>query len=143
MFSDPDNPTAKGINLYWNYEKFLRFEESKIHSMLGATGAIYAIRRALYSPVPRQVVLDDMYIPLRIIQQGYRAVIDGAAKAYDEVASSPKEEHRRKARTLFGNYQIFGLFPGLFNPFQSPVAIQLFSHKFLRVIVPFLMIKKL
>ncbi len=140
IFSDKDNPTAKGINLYWNYEKFLRFQESKIHSMLGATGAIYAIRRELYTPVPREVVLDDMFIPLKIIQQGFRAVIDGAAKAYDEVASSPKEEHRRKARTLYGNYQIFGLFKGLFNPFKSPVALQFFSHKFLRVMVPFMMI---
>lgn len=140
IFSEKDNPTAKGINLYWNYEKFLRFEESKIHSMLGATGAIYAIRRELYTPVPREVVLDDMFIPLKIIQKGFRAVIDGSAKAYDEVASSPKEEHRRKARTLYGNYQIFGLFPDLFNPFKSPVAIQLFSHKFLRVAAPFMMI---
>lgn len=140
IFSEKDNPTAKGINLYWNYEKFLRFEESKIHSMLGATGAIYAIRRELYTPVPREVVLDDMFIPLKIIQKGFRAVIDGSAKAYDEVASSPREEHRRKARTLCGNYQIFGLFPDLFNPFKSPVAIQFFSHKFLRVAVPFFMI---
>lgn len=139
MFTDRDNPTAQGINLYWKYEKFLRFEESKIHSMLGATGAIYAIRRELYTPVPPQVVLDDMFIPLKIIEKGFRAVIDGSAKAYDEVASSPKEEHRRKARTLYGNYQIFGLFPDLFNPLTSPVAFQFFSHKFLRVIVPFLM----
>jgi hypothetical protein len=56
------------------------------------------------------------------------------------VADSPREEHRRKARTLFGNYQIFWVFRDLFNPFKSPIAFQLFSHKFLRVLMPFFMI---
>ncbi|MCA9404305.1 MAG: glycosyltransferase family 2 protein [Candidatus Omnitrophica bacterium] len=140
MFSRKEGATARGINLYWNYEKFMRKCESRIHSMLGATGAVYAIRKALYPTVPVEVVLDDVYIPLKIVQQGYRAIFDGEAKAYDEVADSPREEYRRKARTLFGNWQVFRIFIGLFNPFTSPVAVQFFSHKFLRVAAPFLLI---
>lgn len=135
-----EGATAKGVNLYWNYEKFIRKQESQLHSMLGATGAIYAINRSLFVPIPANIVLDDMYVPLQIIRKGYRAVFDESAKAYDRPADSPREEHRRKIRTLFGNYQIFGLFADLFNPFSSPVAVQIFSHKFLRVIVPFLLI---
>ena len=140
MFSTKEGSTSKGINLYWNYEKFLRSQESQIHSMLGATGAIYAMRKELYVPIPVNVVLDDMYVPLKVIEKGYRAIFDGSAKAYDEIAESPKEEYRRKARTLYGNYQIFGIFPNLFNPFTSPVAFQLFSHKLLRVLVPIFMV---
>jgi poly-beta-1,6-N-acetyl-D-glucosamine synthase len=132
--------TAKGINLYWKYEKFLRYCESQVHSMLGATGAIYAIRRELFNPIPQNVVLDDMFVPLKIIQKGFRAIFDPNAKAYDIVADNPKEEYRRKARTLYGNYQIFCLFSNLFNPLNSPIALQLFSHKFLRVVAPFLLI---
>lgn len=132
--------TAKGVNLYWNYEKFIRKHESRIHSMLGATGAIYAIRRELFVPIPTRVVLDDMYVPLQIIRKGYRAIFDESAKAYDQAADSPREEHRRKTRTLFGNYQIFRIFPDLFNPLRSPIAIQLFSHKLLRVLIPFFLI---
>ena len=108
--------------------------------MLGATGAIYAIRKSLYVPAPAKVVLDDMYIPFKIIEKGYRAVFDETAHAFDRAAHSSGEEYSRKARTLYGNYQIFLLFSGLFNPMKSPIAIQLFSHKFLRVIVPFLML---
>jgi poly-beta-1,6-N-acetyl-D-glucosamine synthase len=132
--------TAKGINLYWNYEKFLRSCESQVHSMLGATGAIYAIRRELFTPIPESVVLDDMFVPLKIIQKGFRAILDPNAKAYDVVADNPKQEYRRKVRTLYGNYQIFYHFGNLFNPLTSPIAFQLFSHKFLRVIAPFLLI---
>lgn len=140
MFSQKEGGTARGINLYWNYEKFMRNCESRIHSMLGATGAIYAIRRELYSEVPVDIVLDDVYIPFKIIQKGYRAVFDGTARAYDEVADSPREEYKRKARTLFGNYQIFKQFAGMFNPLASPIALQFFSHKFLRVVIPFFLI---
>ena len=140
MLSEKEGATARGINLYWNYEKFIRRAESQVHSMLGATGAIYAIRRELFTEIPKNIVLDDMFVPLKIIGKGYRAILDSSAIAYDEVADSPREEHRRKARTLFGNYQIFWMFRRMFNPVKSPIAIQLFSHKFLRVMVPFFMI---
>ena len=108
--------------------------------MLGATGAIYAIRNSLYVPGPPQVVLDDMFTPLKIIEKVYRAIFDETSRGYDKAAQSPAEEYNRKARTLYGNYQIFSILPGLFNPFQSPIAIQLFSHKFLRLMVPFFMV---
>lgn len=140
VFRPKEGATAKGINFYWNYEKFLRKSEARIHSMLGATGAIYAARKKLISNLPDNIILDDMYIPFMIIQQGFRAVFDESAKAFDEVANSPREEYKRKTRTIYGNYQIFKRFAGLFNPFKSPVALQLFSHKLLRVMAPFLLI---
>lgn len=140
VFKPKEGGTAKGVGLYWQYEKFIRFQESQVHSMLGATGAIYAIRKKLFVPGPVNVVLDDMYTPFKIIQQGYRAIFDDTAHAYDYVADKAKEEFRRKARTLYGNYQIFMMFPDMFNPFKSPISLQLFSHKFLRVIVPFFLI---
>jgi len=140
LFSKKDGATAQGINLYWNYEKWIRRNESDVHSMLGATGAIYAIRRELYTNIPVGIVLDDMFVPIKIIQQGFRAIFDPSAKAYDEVSDSPKEEHSRKARTLFGNYQIFWIFRAMFNPLKSPIALQLFSHKLLRILIPFFMI---
>ena len=140
IFRKKEGATARGINLYWEYEKFMRNHEARIHSMLGATGAIYAIRKSLYHPVPKNVVLDDMYIPFRVIESGYRAIFEPDAKAFDDPAEGSDEEYRRKTRTLFGNFQIFQIFGHMFNPLKSPIAIQLFSHKFLRVIVPFFMV---
>jgi len=100
IFHKREGGTAKGINLYWEYEKFMREREARLHSMMGATGAIYAIRKKLFTPVPPAIVLDDMFIPFKIIEQGYRAVFEAAAHAFDQVADNPKEEYRRKARTL-------------------------------------------
>jgi len=140
LFIKAEGGTAQGVNLYWEYEKFIRFHEARVHSMMGATGAIYAIRKSLYVPAPAAVVLDDMFIPFKIIEKGYRAIFEETSLAFDNAANSATEEYSRKARTLYGNYQIFSLFPGLFNPMKSPISIQLFSHKFLRVMVPFLML---
>lgn len=135
---EPLSNTAKGMNTYWNYEKFLRKRESEIGSMLGATGAIYAIRKNLFPDVPADILVDDMYIPLAIIEKGYRAVFESEARAYESrVSKSGREEFTRKVRTLAGNYQILTRFPGLFNPFKSPIAWQIVSHKLLRLVMPF------
>ncbi len=133
--------TGKGMDRYWSYEKFLRQKESEIGSMLGATGAIYAIRKDLFPDLPKNILVDDMYIPLSIVRRGYRAVFEREARAYEKrLSQSGGEEMTRKVRTLAGNYQIFSYFPDLFIPFKSPIAWQLFSHKFLRLLVPFFLL---
>jgi len=128
---EDDSGVAKGVGFYWKYEKWMRSRESSLHSMLGATGAIYAIRKRLFVGPPPDTILDDVFIPLKIVEQGYRAVFDSEAIAYDQA---------RKVRTLAGNYQMFIQFKNLFNPFKSKIAIQIFSHKLLRVLAPFFLI---
>ncbi len=129
---DEKSGVAKGVNFYWKYEKFMRKTESSIYSMIGATGAIYAIRKSLFVIPSEDTILDDVFIPLKVVEQGYRAVFDSRAIAYDSVASTSREEFTRKVRTLAGNFQLFVYCKELFNPFKSKVAIQFFSHKFLR-----------
>lgn len=141
LFRDVRTGTiGKGMDAYWKYEKMLRRFESNLSSMLGATGAIYAVRRHLFTPLPDNILVDDMYLPLSIIQRGYRAVFESRAHAYDHTSAKGKEEFKRKVRTLQGNYQIFELFPSLLTPIKSPIAWQFFSHKFLRLMVPFCMV---
>ncbi len=131
---------GKGLELYWEYEKMVRKQESKIGSMIGATGAIYAIRKELYVNPPADTLLDDVFIPMKIVEQGYRAIFEPLAKAYDNVSQTFKEENTRKVRTLAGNWQIFFRLKNLFNPFKSKIAVQLFSHKVLRTLMPFFLI---
>jgi len=140
IFAGSQEGTGQGIRLYWRYEKFIRRLESQIHSILGATGALYAIRRELYPIAPENVILDDMYIPLKIIQRGYRAVFEARAQVFDQVAEDPQEEYSRKVRTLYGNFQLFMLLPEMLLLWKSPIAIQLLSHKLLRVLIPFFLI---
>lgn len=128
------------VGIYWNYEKMMRKWESAIHSMVGATGAIYAVRKSLYSSPPRETILDDVYTPLSIVKKGYRCIWEENAKAYDMPAFTPSHEYRRKVRTLAGNYQVFGMLKDMLIPFSTPVSIPLVSHKLFRVLAPFFMV---
>jgi cellulose synthase/poly-beta-1,6-N-acetylglucosamine synthase-like glycosyltransferase len=135
-----ENKTSQGIGLYWRYEKFIRKSESRMGSMLGATGALYAIRKELFPVLPKNLILDDVYIPMRIVEKGYRAIFDSKAKVFDRIFKNPKEEFVRRVRTLAGNYQLFFYLGHLFNPLKGKISWQFFSHKFLRLLVPFLLV---
>ena len=134
------DPSARSINLYWQYEKWIRKHESAIGSTIGTTGAIYAMRKNLYTPPPEDTTLDDVFIPLKVVEAGYRVIFDETALALDEVAHSAGEEYSRKVRTLAGNCQMLAQFKHMLNPLRSKIAIQLFSHKLMRLIAPFLLI---
>jgi biofilm PGA synthesis N-glycosyltransferase PgaC len=129
--------SGDAVGLYWRYEKKLRSMESDIHSTLGATGALYAIRRELYQPIPSHTILDDIAIPMNAVLGGKRIVFDRAARAYDYVASSPATEYTRKVRTLAGNFQLLKQMPELMAPWRNPVFIQFASHKLGRLLVPY------
>jgi hypothetical protein len=114
--------------------------ESGVHSVPGATGAIYAIRRDLYRDIPEDTLLDDVLIPLRIVLGGKRAVFDPEAKAYDMVACCPLGEYGRKVRTLAGNYQLLTQAPELLLPIRNPICFQFVSHKLGRLLVPYALV---
>jgi biofilm PGA synthesis N-glycosyltransferase PgaC len=131
---------ADGVGMYWRYEKELRRLESTVGSTLGATGAIYAIRRALWQPLPPDTILDDVLTPMRVVMAGYRVVFNERARAFDRAAIDADAESRRKVRTLAGNYQILWLEPSLLLPWRNPVWIQYVSHKLGRLAVPYALV---
>ena len=126
-----------GVGVYWRYEKYLRRLESAVWSTVGATGAIYAIRRELWRPLPPQTILDDVLTPMRVVLAGYRVVFNEHARAFDRVTADAEAEARRKVRTLGGNYQLPVLEPRLLLPWRNPIWLQYLSHKLGRLAVPY------
>lgn len=125
-----------GMGLYWEYEKFIRKHESRVDSTTGATGAIYAIRRDLFEPIPEDILLDDVLIPTRIMCRGLRVVFEPDAIAYDQAPVSAAVEFRRKVRTIAGNFQLFAREPWMLSPLQNRIWLQTVSHKGLRLLSP-------
>jgi len=124
-----------GIGLYWECEKRIRNWESVSGSTIGATGALFAIRRNLFSPLPEGTILDDVYIPLQIALLGRRVVFEPRAVAWDEPAATLQLEFRRKVRTLAGNYQLLRLAPWLLSR-SNPLRFRFVCHKLLRLVAP-------
>jgi cellulose synthase/poly-beta-1,6-N-acetylglucosamine synthase-like glycosyltransferase len=135
----PESTVADGVGLYWKYEKWMRRHESLVWSTLGATGAIYAMRRQLWRPLPPDTLLDDVLAPMRVVLEGKRVVFDERARAFDRVADAASES-RRKTRTLAGNYQILALEHRLLIPIVNPVWLQYVSHKLGRLVVPWALV---
>ena len=131
---------GEGVGGYWRYEKWLRARESEIDSMLGTTGAIYAMRRACWQPLPDGTILDDVLAPMRAVLAGWRVVFEPRALAFDVTAPDVAAESRRKRRTLAGNYQVLALEPRLLVPGLNRVWLQYMSHKLGRLAVPWALI---
>jgi len=125
-----------GVGLYWRYEKWLRLTESRVHSCVGATGSISAVRRELFCPPPAGLVLDDVYWPLKVVMAGRRVVHDQRAIAYDRLPDGSRHEFRRKVRTLAGNFQLMQRLPRVLLPWHNPLWAQFLSHKAFRLVVP-------
>lgn len=126
---------GEGVGLYWKYEKWIRKSESRFGSVVGATGAIYAIRRELWRPLPVSTILDDVYTPMHIALRGRRVVFEEKARAHDRPSASAGGEFARKVRTLTGNYQLCQLMPRLLLPWGA-LAFQFYSHKLMRLAAP-------
>jgi poly-beta-1,6-N-acetyl-D-glucosamine synthase len=137
MLGDPElGEAGRGMGLYWRIEKKIRELESESGSVIGATGALYAVRRELLSFVPEGTILDDVYIPMQTVRQGKRVVFDARARAWDSPALGSGLEFGRKVRTLSGNYQLAQLAPWVLSG-HNPVRLRFVSHKLLRLAVPF------
>ena len=105
--SDGDTSTASsGIGVYWSYEKFIRQQEGQFRSVPGASGALYALRRSLFQPIPPETILDDVVIPMQAVAAGYRCLFEPEALAFDLPSSSAMSESIRKRRTIAGAAQL-------------------------------------
>jgi cellulose synthase/poly-beta-1,6-N-acetylglucosamine synthase-like glycosyltransferase len=132
---------ADGERLYWDYENHLKYLEGKIKTVFGANGAIYAIRRELFSALPTQnVVIDDFLIPMRIVRAGYEVVYEKEALVWECTSPDVRSEFQRKVRIGAGNFHGVREILPLLNPLRGFVAFGLWSHKIIRWIVPFLLI---
>jgi poly-beta-1,6-N-acetyl-D-glucosamine synthase len=129
-----------GVGLYWRYEKWIRRNEGIVHSTIGVSGSIAAVRRALFHAIPQGMVLDDLYWPMQVVLAGRRIVHDSGAVALDALPPRPQDELRRKIRTLSGNFQLMAAVPAILIPLRNPVWLQFVSHKLLRLVVPWLLL---
>lgn len=139
VFRNRDGSLA-GVGLYWKLEKWVRRSESRVHSSVQVAGAICAVRRHLYLPLPAGTILDDVYWPQHVAMQGFRVIHESKATAYDHLPDRPRDEMRRKIRTLSGNFQLVKMRPAMLSPWHNPAWFNLICHKLLRLVVPFAML---
>ncbi len=124
---------ADGTNregLYWRYEMQLREAESRLGSVTGGNGSIYALNRADYVEVdPRWG--HDLSFPYRMVQAGRRAVYEPAAHAFEKPTPSNETEYRRKVR-MFEHCWEITLRGSMFRRLPPGYLAEVVSHRLLR-----------
>src|SRR5258708_6686928 len=129
---DLDGSTGRDYSMEWALQE----HASAVYSMAGADGAMYALRRELFRPCPNDTLIEDFVIPMQVIAQGRRVVLEPAALGWEKGVQSLREEFRRKVRIAAGAAQ--ALLRGNAWPRNAPLRFWFIfvSHKVLRWLSP-------
>ncbi len=130
-----------GDGLYWRYESFLKRCDSKLSSVMGAAGELFAIRRELFQAPEPDTILEDFVISLKLVATGWRVIYEPKAIAQEPPLTSLAGDWQRRVRNAAGGFQAMQRLPALFNPALGWVVWQYVSHRVLRWAgAPFLLI---
>lgn len=128
-----DGTAVSGEGLYWKYESWLKQQETKFYTVVGAAGELFALRKELFVTVPEQTITDDFFISININFQHKKVQYASKAVSTETASASLKDEWNRKVRIAAGGIQSLFLLGKALNPFQYPLlAFQFFSHRVLR-----------
>jgi cellulose synthase/poly-beta-1,6-N-acetylglucosamine synthase-like glycosyltransferase len=124
----PDGTNREGA--YWRYELWLRENESKLGSVTGGNGSIYAVRRSDYVDVDPRFG-HDLAFPYLMVQRGRRAVYEPAARAFEKPTPTIESEYRRKVR-MFEHCWLITLRGRMLSGLPPLYLAQMVSHRVLR-----------
>jgi cellulose synthase/poly-beta-1,6-N-acetylglucosamine synthase-like glycosyltransferase len=124
--------------LYWRYEMALRRLESRVRSVTGGNGAIYATRREAYLVVD-PIMGHDLSFPFNMIKRGWLAVYAPDARATEKMVPTIEGEFSRKRRMMSHTWPIV-VRGGMLSPrgYDPLYALMILSHRVLRYLTPFL-----
>jgi hypothetical protein len=124
--------------LYWRYEMAVRALESRIRSVTGGNGAIYATRRESYLIVD-PIMGHDLSFPFNMVKRGWLAVYAPGARATEKMVPTIEGEFARKRRMMSHGWPIV-LRGGMLSPrgYGLLYALMIVSHRLLRYVSPFL-----
>lgn len=132
QIAEQDN-AASGEGFYWKYESTLKHLDSRLCGVTGAAGELFALRTALYEPMPIDTLLDDFILSLRIVYRGYKTAYCHSAYALETSSANIHEEEKRKVRIAAGGLQSISRLLPLLNVFRYGLfSFQYISHRVLR-----------
>ena len=126
--TNDDGANKEGV--YWRYELALRADESKLDSVTGGNGSIYAVRRADYVEVDPRFG-HDLSFPYLMVQRGLRAVYEPEANAFEKATPSTEDEYRRKVR-MFEHCWAIVLEGKMLRGLRPLYLVEILSHRHLR-----------
>jgi cellulose synthase/poly-beta-1,6-N-acetylglucosamine synthase-like glycosyltransferase len=132
--------TGNGCRSYWSYEKFLKKCESRVGSMIGVSGCLYALRRSCHQRLGNAMI-DDFVVATEIHLQGLRTIYEPEAICTEDTNRRGRDEFRMRVRVIEQTISALARYRRIFSlRHQGQFAFQMLSHKVLRYAVPFWLI---
>src|SRR5260370_21380377 len=132
-----DSRVGRGARSYWSYETFLKRHESRVGSLIGASGCLYAVRRSAYVPLYHEAC-SDFIIATKMVEQGLRAVFEPNAVCTEQTNRQSDKELKMRVRIIAQTFTDLWRHRSVLNPVRSGFyGVQLLSHKVMRYLVPF------
>lgn len=132
----PKRPGWRGEQSYVSFEMWMRRLESRVGSLVSASGSFFAARRTVCTPWHTDKT-SDFFVVLNTVGAGMRAVVDPASIGRYGLSHSDRSELQRKVRTIVNGLDVFFMHVGLLNPFRYGFfSWQLISHKLFRWLLP-------
>jgi len=135
-----ESEASESGGLYWRYETLLRQSESNLHSTVAATGHMMGLRRKIMRPIPTNIILDDFYLAMMTIRQGYRVISEPKSIVWERPTESIGDEANRRRRLTAGRYQMLLIRSDYLSQLPNLLRFEVVSHKFLRLVIPHFMI---
>lgn len=124
---------AAGEGIYWRYESTLKALDYRLYSAVGAAGELFAIRTNLFIELPKDTLLDDFMLSMKIAQNGYKIAYCDKAYAVESASADIEQEAKRKVRIAAGGIQSIIRLKALLNIFRyGTLSFQYISHRVLR-----------
>jgi cellulose synthase/poly-beta-1,6-N-acetylglucosamine synthase-like glycosyltransferase len=141
IYVDPtESSVGQGARSYWGFEVFLKEQESRVCSLIGTSGCLYAVRRAAYVPLYPEAC-SDFIIATKMMEQGLRTIYEPRAVCTEETNRQAEKELRMRVRVITQTYTDLWRHRRMMNPLRSGFyAVELISHKVLRYMIPFLLL---
>jgi cellulose synthase/poly-beta-1,6-N-acetylglucosamine synthase-like glycosyltransferase len=112
-------------------------------TMMGPFGGCFAIRRKLFEAVPKNYLVDDFFLNMKVLESGYKAVNNPSACVFEDVSNDLSVEFRRKIRIATGNFQNLSRFWKLLFSSTPGLSFCFWSHKVLRWLGPLFLLTAL
>ncbi len=137
---DCEKNGSDGEKRYWRFQNSLRLAEANLDSALGLSGALYAFRRSLFTPLESDTINDDFILPMRMAMGGKRIVLDSEICVSETERTAPGQEFSRRIRIGAGNFQQMLRLRGLAKPLRPRLAYCFISGKAMRATMPLFMV---
>jgi len=130
IFKDRHSVVGQAEGLYWQYESFMKKQDSDFNTVVGAAGELFSIRTELFAALDEEVILDDFVLSMQACLQGYKIKYEPSAYAVEAPSASLEDEEKRKTRIAAGDYQALNYVKGCLNIFRFPLlTFQFFSRR--------------